>query len=107
MRNYPIQTLLFWRTKDFIKARKFMPSIEWDADLSDYYEHNKSDKGIEKVFVLDGQQRLQSLIALFNGAIKSDDGKHDLEAYCDITSGDQPDLCNCPVNACLALSVSL
>jgi hypothetical protein len=24
MRNYPIQTLLFWRTKDEIKARKFM-----------------------------------------------------------------------------------
>jgi uncharacterized protein with ParB-like and HNH nuclease domain len=23
MRNYPIQTLLFWRTKDEIKARKF------------------------------------------------------------------------------------
>jgi uncharacterized protein with ParB-like and HNH nuclease domain len=24
MRNYPIQTLLFWRTKDELKARKFM-----------------------------------------------------------------------------------
>jgi uncharacterized protein with ParB-like and HNH nuclease domain len=32
MRNYPIQTLLFWRTKDEIKARKFMEQIDWDAD---------------------------------------------------------------------------
>ena len=36
MRNYPIQTLLLWRTKDEIKARKFMEQITWDADLSDY-----------------------------------------------------------------------
>lgn len=36
MRNYPIQTLLFWRTKDAIKARRFMSSVEWDADLHEY-----------------------------------------------------------------------
>src|ERR1700722_9348430 len=90
MRDYPIQTLLFWRTKDFIKARKFMPSIEWDADLSHYYDEIKSTEGIEKTFVLDGQQRLQSLYALFSGSIKSDDGKADLDAYFDLTSGDIP-----------------
>ncbi|MCE9567302.1 MAG: DUF262 domain-containing protein [Planctomycetes bacterium] len=90
MRNYPIQTLLFWRTKDYIKARRFMPSVEWDADLSDYYDNSKTEKGIEKVFVLDGQQRLQSLYALFNGSVKSNDGKTDLDAYLDITGGDQP-----------------
>ena len=65
MRNYPIQTFLFWRTKDEIKARKFMDRIEWDADLSDFYQPNMSKKGVEKVFVLDGQQRLQTLLALF------------------------------------------
>ena len=42
MRNYPIQTLLFWRTKDEIKARKFMEQIAWDVDLSDFYEENMS-----------------------------------------------------------------
>lgn len=88
MRNYPIQTLLFWRTKDAIKARKFMDSVEWDADLSAYYDKTRSAEGVEKVFVLDGQQRIQTLIALFNGAIKSNDGKTDLEAYFDVTSGD-------------------
>jgi Protein of unknown function DUF262 len=89
MRDYPIQTLLFWRTKDQIMARRFMPSVEWDADLSEYYEKTKSDQGVEKVFVLDGQQRLQSLFAVFNGAIKSSDGTNDLKAYFDVTAGNQ------------------
>jgi hypothetical protein len=87
MRNYPIQTLLFWRTKDAIKARKFMQEVEWDADLSDYYDKTRSAAGVEKVFVLDGQQRLQTLVALFNGAIKANDGKSDLEAYFNVASG--------------------
>ena len=89
MRDYPIQTLLFWRTRDRIMARRFMPSVEWDADLSEYYEKAKSDLGVEKVFVLDGQQRLQSLFAVFNGAIKSSDGTKDLKAYFDVTAGNQ------------------
>jgi Protein of unknown function DUF262 len=90
MQNYPIQTFLFWRTKDQIKARKFMDRIEWDADLSDFYHHAMSQKGVEKVFVLDGQQRLQTLHALFLGAITSSDNRR-AEAYFDITSGTQPD----------------
>ena len=90
MRDYPIQTLLFWRTKDRIMARKFMSSVEWYADLSELYDKPKSDQGVEKVFVLDGQQRLQSLFAVFNGALKSSDGKRDLKAYFDITSGGEP-----------------
>jgi len=90
MRNYPIQTLLFWRTKDEIKARKFMEQVAWDADLSDFYEPNMSKEGIDKVFVLDGQQRLQTLYAIFFGAINSPDNKR-AEAYFDIASGIGPD----------------
>ncbi|MCA1545023.1 DUF262 domain-containing protein [Bradyrhizobium sp. NBAIM32] len=90
MRNYPIQTFLFWRTKDEIKARKFMERVEWDADLSDFYDPGKSKKDIEKVFVLDGQQRLQTLYALFCGAITSVDNRR-AEAYFDVTSGMVPD----------------
>lgn len=86
MRNYPIQTLLFWKTKDEIKARKFMEEVEWDPDLSDYYEPNISKAGCEKSFVLDGQQRLQTLYATFAGAIKGPDGER-LEAYFDASSG--------------------
>ena len=48
MRNYPIQTFLFWRTKDEIKARKFMEQIAWDAALSDFYEPNVSKEGVER-----------------------------------------------------------
>lgn len=88
MRNYPIQTLLFWRTKDEIKARNFMKQVVWDADLSDYYEANVSKGGHEKVFVLDGQQRLQTLYATFAGAITLENGDR-AEAYFDVTSGDQ------------------
>jgi hypothetical protein len=90
MRNYPIQTLLFWRTKDEIKARKFMEQIEWDPDLSNFYEPNKSKAGVEKVFALDGQQRLQTLCAVFSGAILTQAGTRQ-EAFFDITSGDAVD----------------
>jgi hypothetical protein len=90
MRNFPIQTLLFWRTKDEIKARKFMEQVAWDADLSDFYEPNMSQEGVEKVFVLDGQQRLQTLYAIFFGAINSPDNQRS-EAYFDTTSGIGPD----------------
>ncbi len=88
MRNYPIQTILFWRTKDEIKARKFLEQVEWDPDLSDFYEPNMSKAGVEKVFVLDGQQRLQTLYAIFRGAILSESGTRQ-EAFFDITSGDK------------------
>ena len=86
MRNYPIQTLLFWKTNDEIKARKFMEEVDWDPDLSDYYEPNVSKEGCEKTFVLDGQQRLQTLYATFAGAIKGANGER-LEAYFDASSG--------------------
>jgi len=88
MRNYPIQTLLFWRTKDAIKVRKFMDTVDWDADLSDFYDPTKSEEGVEKIFVLDGQQRLQTLFALFRGGIKASDSSTKLDASLDITSGD-------------------
>lgn len=91
MRNYPIQTLLFWRTKDHIKARRFMQEVDWDIDLHDLYDKAISDQGREKVFVLDGQQRIQTLYALFAGSIKAPDGKTELHAYFDITSGTKAD----------------
>jgi len=87
MRNYPIQTFLLWRTKEEIRARRFMPLINPDADLSDLYDSAKSVANVEKVFVLDGQQRLQTLHCIFRGGIKEDDGKV-CEAYFDITAGE-------------------
>lgn len=86
MRNYPVQTLLFWRTKEAIKARRFMPVVDRDTDLYTLYVPEKSVVDVEKTFVLDGQQRLQTLYALFRGAML--DPQHvPLEAYIDVTDG--------------------
>ena len=88
MRGFPIQTLLFWKTKDPIQVRKFMGVVDWDAELHSLYEDAKSKQGVEKTLVLDGQQRIQSLFAIFRGSISSrTDSTLKLEAYFDPTSG--------------------
>lgn len=87
MRDYPIQTLLFWKTKEQIRARRFMSALQWDCDLSSLYDKAKSAEGVEKTFVLDGQQRLQSLHAIFRGGVQLDGGSV-AEAYFDLTAGD-------------------
>ena len=89
MRNYPIQTLLFWRTKDEIKARKFMQKIDWDAELHAFYDPVVSKEGKAKIFVLDGQQRIQSLYAIFSGGIESEDSKTVKRAHLEVTAGQQ------------------
>lgn len=91
MRNYPIQTLLFWRTKHAIKSRKFMETIEWDPNLSRFYEEKVSEDGIEKVLVLDGQQRIQTLLALFKGGVEGSTHGQRQDAYLDLTSGSEVD----------------
>ena len=58
MREYPIQTFLFWRTKEEIRARAFMSVVDQDADLSQFYDLPRSKQGVEKTFVLDGQEML-------------------------------------------------
>lgn len=85
MRDYPIQTFLFWRTTEGIRARKFMPVVDHELDLSTLYDLNKSASGMSKVFVLDGQQRLQSLHSLFRGGLAG--SGQTLEAYFDLTAG--------------------
>jgi len=83
MKNFPIQTFLFWKTNDAIKARKFMDDVLEDPDLSDFYDQQASKQGKEKVFVLDGQQRLQSLFATFDGSFYGSD------LYINLLEGDQ------------------
>jgi hypothetical protein len=59
MREYPIGTLLVWKTKSKIRRRKFIDNYKLDIKLTDFYipEDDKL-----KMLVLDEQQRLQSLI---------------------------------------------
>jgi Protein of unknown function DUF262 len=86
MRNFPVQTILLWKTRDEIRVRRFMDAIDWDAELHKLYDLGKSSQGVEKTLVLDGQQRIQSLYAIFRGGIGT--SETDLRvAYFDVTSG--------------------
>lgn len=78
MREYPISTLLVWKTKEQVKHRKFIDLYKHDIKLSSYFvpDHSRA-----KMLVLDGQQRLQSL---FIGLKGSYEGK---ELYFDVMSG--------------------
>lgn len=78
MREYPIGTLLVWKTKSKIKMRKFIDNYTHGLKLTDFYVP-EDDK--IKMLVLDGQQRLQSL---FIGLKGSNEKK---ELFFDVLSG--------------------
>lgn len=81
LREYPISTLLIWKTKSPIRLRKFIDDYkpEYAQQLSLFYRPEDTRK---KCVVLDGQQRLQSL---FIGLCGSYEGR---ELHIDILSGD-------------------
>src|SRR5882757_1652505 len=58
LREYPIGTLLVWKTKAPIRRREFIKNYKRTLKLTDFYV--PEDEG-PKLLVLDGQQRLQSL----------------------------------------------
>ena len=89
LQGHPIQTFLFWKTRDGIRARRFMETVEPGSDvplhtLYDERASEKSERGEPKIYVLDGQQRLQTLFVLFDGAIGDDPRR---EAWLDLYSG--------------------
>src|SRR6266702_2910587 len=67
MREYPISTLLIWKTCSGIRRRKFIDYFrrEMLTRLRDFFVP-VDDK--EKCLVLDGQQRLQSLYIGLSGS---------------------------------------
>ena len=81
LREYPISTLLVWKTKSAIRRRKFIDNFrpEDSEHLSRFYVPEDTKK---KCLVLDGQQRLQSL---YIGLCGSYEGR---ELHLDILSGD-------------------
>lgn len=79
LREYPISTLLIWKTTSGIRRRKFIDNYKPSLRLSDYFVPVDERK---KCLVLDGQQRLQSL---FIGLCGSYAGR---ELYLDILSGE-------------------
>jgi len=85
LRQYPISTLLIWKTKMGVRRRKFIDNFkeEHRHHLSDF---KVPDDDKKKCLILDGQQRLQSL---FIGLRGSYDGKElFLELFLDILSGE-------------------
>lgn len=81
LRQYPISTLLIWKTKMGVRRRKFIDNFKEE------HRHHLSafkvpDDDRKKCLVLDGQQRLQSLYIGLRGSY---DGK---ELYLDILSGE-------------------
>jgi uncharacterized protein with ParB-like and HNH nuclease domain len=81
LREYPISTLLIWKTKSPIRRREFIANYrpEYAEQLSRFYVPEDNNK---KCLVLDGQQRLQSLFIGLSGSYE------DRELHLDILSGD-------------------
>jgi len=79
LREYPIGSLLVWRTEAEIKARSFIQIYSKDLKITQFFRPT-NDK--EKHLVLDGQQRLQSLFIGLKGSYAKK------ELYLDILSGD-------------------
>ena len=86
LRQYPISTLLVWKTKMGVRRRKFIDNFkeEHRQKLSTFKVPDDENK---KCLVLDGQQRLQSIYIGLRGSY---DGK---ELYLDFLSGEptEPD----------------
>lgn len=79
MREYPISTLLVWKTKSKIRRRKFIDNYKAELKLTDFYV--PEDEKV-KLLVLDGQQRLQSLFIGLKGSYDK------RELYFNILSGE-------------------
>lgn len=79
LREYPIGTLLVWKTDNVIKRRKFINIYRDGMRLEELYF--PADKKI-KYMVLDGQQRLQTLFIGLKGSYNKS------ELYFNVLSGD-------------------
>ncbi|MGL5149028.1 MAG: GmrSD restriction endonuclease domain-containing protein [Clostridium sp.] len=75
MREYPIGTLMVWKTKQKIKCRRFLSTFKEGINILDTYE---TPNDLQKLLVLDGQQRIQSIFIALKGSY---DGK---ELYIDV-----------------------
>ncbi len=84
MRQYPLASMLIWKTRDEIKHRAFIQNFnDGKVNLKEKYQ---TDLKRIKRLVLDGQQRLQSLYLGLQGSI---DGK---VLHFDLLSGDKDTL---------------
>lgn len=80
MREYPIGSLLIWKTKSNIKHRRFIDHYKKTISLLDSYVGQNTNP---KLLILDGQQRLQSLYIGLKGTYE---GKY---LYFNLLSGNE------------------
>jgi len=78
LREYPISTLLIWKTTSGIRRRKFIDNWSTKLKLSTFYVPEDTKR---KCLVLDGQQRLQSLYIGLSGSFSGG------ELHFDVLSG--------------------
>ncbi len=70
MRQYPLSSMLIWKTKEPVRRREFIKQYYPDAkSLKALYQKDGSKKVVKRL-VLDGQQRLQSLFLGLKGSIE-------------------------------------
>ena len=81
LRQYPISTLLIWKTKTGVRRRKFIDNFR-EENRHRLSSLKVPDDDKKKCLVLDGQQRLQSLFIGLRGSYDK------RELYLDILSGD-------------------
>jgi hypothetical protein len=79
MRQYPLSSMMIWKTREEIRHRRFIDQYHDDFDLKALYR--PTSKKLKKL-VLDGQQRLQSLFMGLKGSLRG------REMYFDLLSGD-------------------
>ena len=79
LREYPIGTLLIWKNKSKIKHRKFIDNWKDELRILDF---NVPVNENNKMLVLDGQQRMQSLYIGLKGSYNG------RQLYFNILSGD-------------------
>lgn len=77
LREYPISTLLIWKTKSDTSRRRFIDHYRRAHDHGDFVPSDQAPK----LLVLDGQQRLQSLCIGLKGSLEG------RELYFDLLSG--------------------
>ncbi|EGT3616105.1 DUF262 domain-containing protein [Clostridium perfringens] len=70
MREYPIGTLMIWKTDKPIKYRRFTESFKKNMNILNTYEVVNQNP---KMLVLDGQQRLQSMYIALLGSYEGKD----------------------------------
>ena len=75
MRQYPLPSMMLWKTKESIRHRRFIDQYHESFDLKSLY---RPDNKKLKRLVLDGQQRLQSFYIGLKGSINGKVLKFDL-----------------------------